>query len=182
MNLSRFSSRRLAGAGAVACLALVGATAALGGGVGVATGARTAGAASPRCTTSGLVVWLNTQGNAGAGSAFYNLEFTNLSGHPCVLVGYPGLSAVDLGGHQLGSAGARTPSPVHVIHLANGATAIAAIRIVDADNFPNSTCHQVTAAGVRVFPPNQTAWKVVPFPFRACSATGLVYLDVKAVA
>jgi hypothetical protein len=182
MNLSRFPFRRLAGAGAFACIALVGATAALGGEAGAATGARKAGVASPRCTTSGLVVWLNTQGNAGAGSAFYNLEFTNLSGHPCTLVGYPGLSAVDLAGHRLGSAAARTPSPVRVLHLANGATAIAAIRIVDADNFPSSTCHQVTAAGLRVFPPNQTASKVVPFPFRACSATGLVYLDVKAVA
>jgi hypothetical protein len=182
MNLSRFSFRRLDAAGAFACIALVGATAALGGEAGAATGARKAVVASPRCTTSGLVVWLNTQGNAGAGSAFYNLEFTNLSGHPCTLVGYPGLSAVDLGGHRLGSAAARTPSPVHVVHLANGATASAAIRIVGADNFPSSTCHQVTAAGLRVFPPNQTASKVVAFPFRPCSATGLVYLDVKAVA
>ena len=163
-------------------MALVVAVSALGGGVSAATGARNAGAASARCTTSGLVVWLNTQGNAGAGSAFFSLEFTNLSGRPCTLVGYPGISAVDLRGGRLGSAAARDTSPIRVVRLANGATATAAIRIVNADNFPSSTCRQVTAAGVRVFPPNQTASKVAPFPFRACSATGPVYLYVKAVA
>ena len=136
----------------------------------------------PSCKTSGLVVWLNTQGNAAAGSVFYKLEFTNQSGRRCVLRGYPGVSAVDLKGRQLGRAASRTPSPVHTISLAAGATASAAARIVVAANFPASACHRVAAAGLRVFPPNQTAAKVVPFPFEACSRSGPVYLNVKAVA
>ena len=54
-------------------------------------------AATPRCASSGLVIWLETQGNGALGSIYYNLDFTNLSGHACTLVGYPGVSAVNLG-------------------------------------------------------------------------------------
>jgi hypothetical protein len=39
----------------------------------------------------------------------------------------------------------------------------------------------VQAAGVRVFPPNQKASRIVPFPFAACSRKGPVYLGVQAV-
>ncbi|HEY5318726.1 MAG TPA: DUF4232 domain-containing protein [Solirubrobacteraceae bacterium] len=139
-------------------------------------------ASTPKCATSGLVVWLDTQGNGTAGSTYYTLEFTNLSGHTCTLGGYAGVSAVDLAGHQLGSAASRdkATSP-HTITLAAGASATAVLRIVEAGNFPGSACHQVTAAGLRVFPPNLTTSKVVPFPFPACSRSGPVYLSVRAV-
>jgi hypothetical protein len=55
------------------------------------------------------------------------------------------------------------------------------LQIIQADNFSAASCHQVTAAGLRVFPPNQRASKVIPFPFRACSRAGPVYLSVQAV-
>jgi hypothetical protein len=42
-------------------------------------------------------------------------------------------------------------------------------------------CRPVTAAGLRVYPPNQKGSKVVPFPFRACSRVRPVYLHVQAV-
>ena len=48
-------------------------------------------------------------------------------------------------------------------------------------DFPASQCKPVTAAGFRVFPPNQTRAKVVPFPFGACSASGPVYMFVRPV-
>ena len=147
-----------------------------------ASGARTTDAAVASCKTSGLVVWLDTRGNAAAGSVFYTLKFTNQSGQTCSLIGYPGVSAVDLRGHRLGSAGSRTPSGVHLVSLPNGATASALLRIVQAANFPQSACHRVAAGGLRIYPPNQTASKVIPIPFEACSRTGPVYLSVKAVA
>jgi hypothetical protein len=138
--------------------------------------------ATPRCATSELVVWLDTQGNGAAGSVYYHLKFTNLSDRTCTLYGYPGVSAVNLAGRQLGSAASRnlahTPRPVT---LANGITATVVLRIVDVDNFPASTCRPVNAAGLRVYPPNQTAAKLIPFPFRACSHAGPVYLTVEAV-
>ncbi|HST25361.1 MAG TPA: DUF4232 domain-containing protein [Gaiellaceae bacterium] len=143
--------------------------------------AGTAVRATPPCATSGLVVWLNTQGNGAAGSIYYQLRLTNLSGRTCTLFGYPGVSAVDLAGHQLGSAARRNPAhrPQHVT-LAPGATANVVLQVAEAGNFPPSTCRQVTAAGLRVYPPNQTAAKIVPYPFQACSRTGPVYLSVEA--
>jgi hypothetical protein len=147
-------------------------------------GASTPGltADTPKCGTPGLVVWLDTQGNGTAGSIYYTLEFTNLSGHACTLGGYPGVSAVNLDGHQLGSAASRdhATSP-RTLTLARDATATAVLRIVEAGNFPRTVCGQVTAAGLRVYPPNLTTSKVVPFPFSACSLTGPVYLNVRAV-
>jgi hypothetical protein len=168
---------RLAGVAALAYLAALIPAAALAAG-----GSPTSAASTPACTTSGLVVWLNTEGNGTAGSIYYTLEFTNLSSQTCTLGGYPGVSAVNLAGHQLGSPASRenTGTP-HVITLASGASATAVLRIVEAGNFPSSTCHLVTAAWLRVFPPNLTASKVVPFPFDACSHTGPVYLQVRAV-
>ena len=145
-----------------------------------ASGARTSVAAT--CKTSELVVWLNTQGDAAAGSVFYTLEFTNQSGHTCALVGYPGVSAIDLHGHQLGSPASRNPSATRPVNLPDGATATAQLRIAQAANFPPSKCHAAAAAGLRVYPPNQTASKLVPIPFRACARTGPIYLSVRAVS
>jgi hypothetical protein len=146
-----------------------------------AVAAASTGAVTARCKTSGLVVWLNTQGDATAGSVYYRLQFTNQSGSACVLTGYPGVSAFDLRGRALGSAASRNTSTVRTIRLASGATARAVLRIAVAGNYPESTCHRVSAAGLRVYPPNTTTSKVIPLPFEACSRSGPVYLSVNAV-
>jgi hypothetical protein len=141
-----------------------------------------AATSAPRCATNGLVAWLDTQGNGAAGSVYYKLELTNLSGHACTLTGYPGVSAIDLRGRQLGKAAARNPTLVRprTIRLASGASAAAVLRVTDVGVFPASSCRPVTAAGLRVYPPSQTAARVVPFPFRACSS-GPAYLHVAPV-
>lgn len=134
------------------------------------------------CKTSQLVLWLDTQGNGAAGSTFYELKLTNLSKHRCALRGYPGVSAVDLKGHRLGRPASREHvGNVKSITLRHGQTATATLRIVQAGNFPSSTCRQTTAAGLRVYPPGQTKSKVIPFPFAACSHSGPTYLSVRAV-
>ena len=139
-------------------------------------------ASSPRCATSGLDIWLLTNGNGTAGSIYYDLELTNLSGHACTVDGYPGVSAVDLAGHQLGGAASRDPAVTpRVVRLANGASAISVVRIVDTGALPPSSCDGVTAAGLRVYPPNQTTSKVAPFPFPACARTGASVLSVRAL-
>ena len=135
-----------------------------------------------QCTSSGLVEWLNTQPNGAAGTIYYSLEFTNLSGHACTLRGYPGVSGITLGGAQLGSAASRsTGTPKKTITLAPGKTAASALGITEVGNFPASSCHPTTAAGLRVYAPNQTAAKSIPFPFGACAKTGDLYLSVQAV-
>jgi hypothetical protein len=125
---------------------------------------------------------MDTRGDGAAGSTFYKLKLTNLSGHTCTLYGFPGVSGVNLAGHQLGRAASRNHSRSSVtVTLANGQTAVTALQITNVGNYSPSACQPVTAAGLRVYPPGATASKVVPFPFRACSASGPTYLSVKAV-
>ena len=133
------------------------------------------------CETPGLVIWLDTNGSGTAGSTFYHLEFTNLSGHRCTLNGFPFVRAVDLRRHSLGSRAAFDHRTPRVVTIGRGKTARAVLQIVDTGNFSPSACHPVTAAGLRVYPPNQTRSKVIPFPFSACSRKGPVYLIVRPV-
>jgi|SRR5579859_6892121 len=179
MNLHTTSAGRLLTAGALACagaLALAPAAA-----VAAPGAARASHAATPACAASGLDVWLNTQGNGAAGTIYYDLEFTNLSGAACTLFGYPGVSATDLNGNQLGSAAARIGATAQPVTLANGATATALLGITEAGIFPPSQCDPVTGAGLRVYPPNQTQSKRVPFPFPACAKAGPQYLKILPV-
>jgi Domain of unknown function (DUF4232) len=143
--------------------------------------AAAAAAGTPRCATSGLVIWLDTQGSGVAGSIYYRVELTNLSGHTCTLIGYPRVAAVNLGGHQLGSGSHRYVSRMPLVTLANRATASVVLEIIDVNNFSAYACRPVTAAGLRVFPPKRNASKVIPFPFRACSRAGPEYLAARAV-
>jgi hypothetical protein len=165
-------------------LAVLGAIAALGvlAAGGMPAPATAVAAGTPRCTTAGLDIWLNTAGNGTAGSIFYNLQLTNLSGHACTLSGYPRVAAVNLAGRQIGRESSREAvQKARVLTLKNGASAIAVLRIVDAANFPAAACREVTAAGLRVRPPGQRASRLVPFPFRTCSRTRIATLAVRAV-
>jgi hypothetical protein len=189
MHLPASSARRLIAAAAITCAAALAPAAAL---AATSSPAAPAAPASARCATSGLVVWLNVPpGNDYAGGAYYGLEFTNLSGHACTLRGYPGVSAVSLHGHQLGSpagwAGPRTTT----VRLASGQTATANLQITDAGDYgqclqrlPQGRGTPVlppTAAGLRIYPPNQTASTVIPYPLRACAHTGPVWIHTGPV-
>ena len=142
---------------------------------------RAAAASSPACTPRGLVIWLDTQGSGAAGSTFYTVELTNLSGRTCTLSGYPRVAGVDLAGRRLGGAATRFVSHRSPVTLANRSTASFILQITEVGNFPASACRQVTAAGLRVVLPSQRASKVIPFPFQACSRSGPTYLSAGAV-
>jgi hypothetical protein len=177
MHVPRFTARRLiaaGGAAALLCTAALSSTASLA--------ARSRAAATPKCTTSGLVIWLNTVGNGAAGSIFYKLYLTNLSGRSCTLRGFPGVSAVNLAGHSLGRSAARESfQKPTTVTVGRGATAQAVLRIANPGNFPASACREVIAAGLRVRPPGRVSSKVVPFPFNTCSGSGVGNLSVRAV-
>jgi hypothetical protein len=136
----------------------------------------------PACATATTVVWIDTAGDAAAGSVYFHLKFTNLAARTCSLVGFPGVSAVDLAGHQLGSAASRSAAGSGVVDVVPGGSASAVLRIAQAANFPRAVCRPTTAAGLRVYPPDATASKVVPLPFSACSRPGPTYLTVGAVS
>src|SRR5262249_24564535 len=125
MHLPTFFPTRLAAVAGTACAAALIPVASL-----AATGTT---ASTPRCATSGLVVWANADYGGGyAGGYYYTISFTNLSGHACTLQGYPGVSAVSLTGHQLGSpAGWRSMKP-RVGSLAHRGTPTPQLHIRDA--------------------------------------------------
>lgn len=143
---------------------------------------RAAAAPVPACATSGLVIWLTSNGVA-AGTAFYTLNFTNLSGHACTLVGHPGVAAVSLTGHQVGAPAGWQPPAAHSVRLASNGTAYALVSYSDVivGNSGPKPCDAVYSAGLRVFPPGQTAAKVVPIPLQACTRNNVVYMTVQPV-
>jgi hypothetical protein len=168
MRAKRRPSRRQIRAIALACFAAGGSLAAVPSSDSDVTAARSASA--PKCATSQLVVWIDLPGNGTAGSTYYTLQFTNLSSHKCTLRGYPGVSAVDLAGHQLGAgAGRNNLQTLGTVVLPRGETKTAVLRVTDPGVLPAAECRQTVAAGIRVYPPGQTSARIVPFPVPACS-------------
>ena len=144
--------------------------------------ARSAGAtraSAPGCSAADLVAWVGVPGNGSAGSVTYQLELSNVSGHACSLLGFPGVSALSSGDRQLGSAAVRNDAhPPQVVTIGRRGTAHVELRITDVGNYPASACHPVTAHGLRIYPPDDRRSEVVPFTFRACQKRGPKYLGV----
>ncbi len=94
-----------------------------------------------------------------------------------------GVSAVSLSGRQLGTPARWGTSPATTVTLASGATGYAVLQysdVVTSGSGPRP-CDPATAAGLRVYPPDQTVSKIVPFPLKACTRSGLAYMGVAPV-
>lgn len=175
--MTRISLRqwRIAVAG-IACAAILTPAAALAAPAHPAARA----AAAPSCPTSSLRVWLGVPGDSAAGHTAYQLELSNISNRACTLFGFPGVSAVAVGGRQLGTPAARDHAdPTRLVTLGRGATAHVFLVITDVAFFPAAACHPANAIGLRVFPPNTRTATVVSFSFRACARRGPVFLRVR---
>jgi hypothetical protein len=143
-----------------------------------------AGAAAAKpCSSSGLVVWAGPQEGGGtAGGYTYEIQFTNLSGKSCTLVGYPSVSAVNLKNQKIGAAAShgagnkRGPTT-----LADGETAVATLQIADALNFPKGKCKPTRAAGLRVGIPGGSGSKIAPLNFETCASASAKTLQVGVV-
>jgi hypothetical protein len=152
--------------------------------VGVVIAAPTAGAAASKpCSSSGLVIWAGEEpGGATAGSVYYRIEFTNLSGSSCTVAGYPQVSAVDLHGKRIGAAATiESAKEAPPVKLAPDETATATLRIVDALNYPIGKCKPTTAAGLRITVPGGSGAKVAPLAFETCAKSGSKTLAVGPV-
>jgi len=153
----------------VACL-----MAAAGSGLAPAAGARSEGraAAVARCTSNQTQVWLGLGlGGGTAGTYYYPLEFSNIGRRACTLYGYPGVSAFGASGRRLGTPATRNTGSPGVVTLTPGATAHALLGIHDA----GALCaHPASAQGLRVYPPAQTASRVIEFGFQACTQRGVL--------
>jgi Protein of unknown function (DUF4232) len=177
MKFFSTTARRIAAITAATVAAgLIATTAAL-----ATTSAASTAAAIPRCTAAGLGVWVAVdQGNGAAGTIYYPLEFTNLSGHTCYLYGYPGVSVLDHNGHQLGSpASWGSPAGARIVNLAPGATAHTVLAYHDAAVTTELGCDSVqTAAQLRVYPPGQKSSTDAEFDLQSCSHAGPIYLSI----
>jgi hypothetical protein len=125
----------------------------------------------PPCATSALRVSVSASQGVAAGSSYYPIVFTNISGAACTLYGYPGVSFVAAaGGSQIGIPATENPAhPRQLITLAPGQAGHAELQVVNAENYPPANCGLVTAHWLRVYPPNQTAPLYAGFSARACA-------------
>ena len=138
----------------------------------------------PKCQAADLGVWFAVdQGNGTAGSAYYPLQFTNLSKHTCSLTGFPGVSAISSNGKQLGHAAHRGYlTPARTVVLAPGVTAHAELQYLDVAVQTSPGCHPlVTASELRVYPPDQRSATHAVFDLPVCSHAGATYLNIGPV-
>jgi hypothetical protein len=149
-----------------------------------ASASPTAAAGPAECSSADLRVSLG-RGGAAAGTAYTNLDFTNVSSTSCFMQGYPGVSLVTAGsnaGSQVGSDAKRDPVyPAHAITLGSGQTAHSVLGVVTAANFPPSKCQPVTAHWLKVFPPDSTVALYIHFTTQTCSSTSVPTMHVSTV-
>jgi hypothetical protein len=121
------------------------------------------------CQSDELKVTLG-HGSAAAGTAFYEILFTNDSSTTCTLYGFPGVSFTgETYAVQVGPAATRNyATQPSLVTLAPGAVASAEISVVDAQNYPPGPCGLTTASGVLVYPPNLTTSVGLPFNGYTC--------------
>jgi ABC-type transport system substrate-binding protein len=121
------------------------------------------------CQSSDLKVSLG-QGNAAAGTTFYEILFTNDSSTACTLYGFPGVSFTgETYAVQVGPAATRNHAlQPSLVTIAPSAVASAEISVVDAQNYPPGPCGLTTASGILVYPPNLTTSVGLPFNGYTC--------------
>ena len=111
----------------------------------------------------------------------YLLEFTNVSGAPCTITGYPQVMAYQGDDLPVGSAAGHDESvAASSVLLKPGQTAHATL---DA-SVAVAQCRPVLAAGLRVVAPGQHAARYLARPLTTCAsapARGQEYLRVRAL-
>ena len=142
--------------------------------VATSASAATANPAAPSariqpCSASQLGVWVNADsGNGAAGTIFYHLDFTNTSGRTCYLYGWPGVTATNWAGGQLGKPARQVQDvKARVVNVPPGGTAHAALGYVDAQLSPS--CRPATAALLKVTPPASKGARHAFFPLPVCT-------------
>lgn len=97
--------------------------------------------------------------DAGAGSLYYRVLFTNTGGTSCVLRGTPGVSVVgDGNGTQLGQSATRIQSGVKTVTLQAGDSVAATLKVtnIGTNGGPLSGCTVQKGDGYRIYPPHST--------------------------
>ena len=124
-------------------------------------------AVTARCVAAGLRISVGPGAPLGAAVTRYRLEFTNVSGVPCTLAGYPEVAAYRGDDIQVGPVAVHDASgAARQVLLAPGQSAHA---VLDAAA-PAARCRPVRASGLRVITPGQAGARYVRRSFTACAA------------
>jgi hypothetical protein len=125
-----------------------------------------------RCTVDKLKVTA-VDGGAGSGHRAVVLLFTNTSGSPCRLYGYPGVAALDSHGAQVAQARRTlsgylggTTQPAANVDIASGQSASAMVE-ASAAGSDGSSC--VAYPAILVTPPDETRSIKLAWPGDGCS-------------
>jgi Protein of unknown function (DUF4232) len=112
-----------------------------------------------------------TQGTAG--SVYVVIRFKNLDNVPCTLYGFPGVAlARGTPVTDVGQPSVESPTTAReLVTLAPGGYANATLQIVDAGNYPPSTCKPVATTWLEVIPPNQTVPLNIPYSTQGCKGS-----------
>jgi hypothetical protein len=161
--MGRGGAKAIATAGGLAVLLIV-------GGAGAKLPARAA-TLTP-CAFSHTEIWLGDgEGGGAAGHVYLPLELSNIGRSSCTLYGFPGVSAVNSSGHQIGGDGSRSGPAGAVVRLAPGATAHALLAIADW----GAICSRgVPATGIRIYAPAQRSSQLVQFQFEVCASRSVL--------
>jgi hypothetical protein len=132
------------------------------------------------CKASGLAAAIDSTGGGAAGSVYMQLILTNSGTEPCLLRGYPGVSLTAAAtGDPIGAPAERdAATPAADVLLAPGQAGTATLRYSQARN--HADCTVVPAAGIRIYPPEDTASLFIAQPRDACSNPGTKLLTVGA--
>jgi hypothetical protein len=132
------------------------------------------------CKAAGLTASTDSTGGGAAGSVYVQLILTNSGTGPCLLKGFAGVSlTADANGEPIGAAAIRDEStPVTDVLLAPGQAGTATLRYTQAGNYPD--CTRTQAAGLRIYPPEDTASLFLAEPRDACSNADINLLTIGA--
>ncbi|MDQ4489910.1 DUF4232 domain-containing protein [Sinomonas sp. ASV486] len=152
-----------------------------GGGSGSPSDTGTPVAGGPaRCLSTQLEGSLQPGGGGAAGTVYQKIALKNTSQTACLLEGFAGVSLTNgPTGDPIGAPADRDTSVAVVpIVLQPGQSGAADFGLHQAGNFQG--CTVVTAAGYRVYPPEDYGSLFIPAPATACSNADIHLLTLRA--
>jgi hypothetical protein len=129
--------------------------------------------AAPACRSNHTRVWYGLPADDATGHAFFQLQISNIGHSTCTFFGYPGVSALNSHGKQVGKAASHYGRRLRVT-LKPGGTTHMVLVVTDAFLL---CAHPVKATDLRVFPPGQFHSQNVPLATRQCPAKSALAVD-----